>query len=69
MLTKTTTVDRVEVLSASGHIQVRERISVLEDGSEISATFHRYVLEKNADLTGQPDEVRSIAEAAWADAT
>lgn len=66
MLTKETKVDRVEVLPASGHIQVRERISVLEDNVEISATFHRYVIEKNTDLTGQPAEVRQIAEAAWA---
>jgi hypothetical protein len=65
MLEKTTTIDRIEVLPESGHIQIRQKISVLEDGELISSAYHRYVLEKNSDLSGQPEEVKSIAEAAW----
>jgi hypothetical protein len=65
MLDKITTVDRIEVLPESGHVQVRQRIAIVEDGVEISSTFHRYVLESGADLAGQPEEVASVARAAW----
>ena len=73
MLEKIITIDRIEVLPESGHVQVRQRISVMEtegEGDEaitkeLSYTFHRYVLEKDADLSGQPEQVRMIAEAAW----
>jgi len=82
MLTKRTTIDRIEVLPETGHIQVRQKIAVIESEDvettdesgatlastvehELSYSFHRYVLEPGSDLTGQPDEVRSIAEAAW----
>lgn len=64
MLTKEIVVDRIEV-TASNAIQVRERISVLEDGTELSFAYHRYVLEPSADLSGQPDQVKAIAIAAW----
>jgi hypothetical protein len=65
MLEKKTTIDRIEVLPESGHIQIRQRMSIIEDGQELSYTFHRYVLEKGADLSGQPDNVKAVAQAAW----
>lgn len=65
MLEKKTTIDRIEVLPESDHIQIRQRMSIMEDGKELSYSFHRYVLEKDADLTGQPAQVRMVAEAAW----
>ena len=82
MLTKQTTIDRIEVLPETGHIQIRQKIAVIESEEvetpgesgvtivstvehELSYSFHRYVLEPGSDLTGQPDEVRSIAEVAW----
>jgi len=82
MLTKRTTIDRIEVLPETGHIQVRQKIAIIESEDvettdesgvtivstvehELSYSFHRYVLEPGSDLTGQPDEVRSIAEVAW----
>ena len=63
-LTENSLVDQIEVLS-TGHIQVREANQVLRDGEVIAQTFHRYVLEPNSDLTGQPDKVVAIAQAAW----
>jgi hypothetical protein len=65
MLEKKTTIDRIEVLPESGHIQIRQRISIMEDGNELSYTFHRYVLEKGADLSSQPDKLKAVARAAW----
>lgn len=65
MLDKQTTIDRIEVLPESGHVQVRQRIAIVEDGVEISATYHRYVIEPNSGLEGQPEAVASVAKAAW----
>jgi hypothetical protein len=42
-LEKVTTSDLIEV-TAQGHVQVRMRTSIMEDGKEISASFHRYVV-------------------------
>jgi len=42
-LEKVITNDLMEI-TADGHVQVRMRTSVMEDGKEISANFHRYVI-------------------------
>jgi len=63
-LSEQTLIDQIEVTS-NGTIQVREATLVLRDDVEIAKTFHRYCLEPNADLTGQPEKVVDIALAAW----
>ena len=52
-LTKQTKTDRIETLAVENHyvLQCRDRISVMENGSELSASFHRYVLQPNADVS------------------
>lgn len=42
-LEKITTSDLIEI-TANGSVQVRMRHSVYEDGKELSASFHRYVI-------------------------
>jgi hypothetical protein len=44
-LTKEITQDKIEVVGASKHIQIRTRTAVLEDGVELSASFHRHVVQ------------------------
>jgi len=63
-LTKQTTVDRIEVLEL-GQLQVRTATVVSEDGTELSRSFHRHVLEPGDDTTGQDDRVVAVAAAAW----
>jgi len=63
-LNKTIVVDRIEVLEM-GQIQVRTATVIDEDGTQISRTFHRHVLNPGADLTGQTDRVTGIANATW----
>jgi hypothetical protein len=65
-LTKETVIDKIEVLE-SGAIQVRAAIRILEDGNLLSQSYHRHVLEKNADLTNEDPKVVAIATAAWAE--
>jgi len=52
-LTKQTIVDKAETVKMQEHycIQVRERNQILEDGQEISASFHRYVLSPDSDVS------------------
>jgi len=42
-LEKITTSDLIEI-TANGSVQVRMRTSIYEDGKELSASFHRYVV-------------------------
>lgn len=64
-LTKETVVDKIEVLE-SGAIQVRVSTRVLEDGTMLSQSYHRHVLQPGDDLTNEDPKVVAIAEAAWA---
>jgi len=58
-LTKNTIVDKAETVKVLDHycIQVRERKQILEDGQEISSSFHRYVLNPDADVSTISDDV------------
>lgn len=63
-LTKETVVDKIEVLE-SGAIQVRVSTRVLEDGTMLSQSYHRHVLQPGDDLTNEDPKVVAIATAAW----
>jgi hypothetical protein len=64
-LTKETVTDKIEVLE-NGSIQVRTSTRILEDGSVLSQSYHRHVLQKGDDLSGEDPKVVAIATAAWA---
>tara|TARA_R110001606_G_scaffold95320_1_gene210957 strand:- start:1097 stop:1354 length:258 start_codon:yes stop_codon:yes gene_type:complete len=67
-LTKTTTNDKIEVLTlAAGYpvVQVRTATIIAEDGAEISRTFHRHVLTPDADLTAEDADVADICAAVF----
>ena len=64
MLEKQVIIDQIEV-TESGHIQVREATKIMEDGKELSRTFHRHVLSPNDNLEGQNERVIAIAKAVW----
>jgi hypothetical protein len=64
MITERSTVSLVEV-TPNGTIQVRLANQIL-DGETVNAqTFHRYCLAPGSDLTGQPEQVVTVATAAW----
>ena len=63
-LTKETIVDRIEVLEL-GQVQVRTATRVLEDGTQLSSSFHRHVLAPGDDLSQQDAKVSAIATATW----
>ena len=75
-LTKVTVVDKIEVLEL-GQVQVRTATRVLEDGVELSSSFHRHVVEPSTkasgswadtDISGEDARVQAIATATWTSA-
>ena len=63
-LTKTTTVDQITV-TENGTVLYREATRIMEDGNQISQTYHRSSLIPAQDLTGVPANVVAICNAAW----
>jgi hypothetical protein len=66
-LSKESTFD-YEVRGEYKCIQIRERISVMEDGEEISYKYNRRSLMPDADVSSESDEVKALAGAVWTDA-
>ena len=79
-LSKTTVVDKIEVMEL-GQVQVRTATRVLEDGVELSSSFHRHVVDPQVrsgyekdvsagtwaatDVTGEDARVAAICTASW----
>ena len=63
-LEKTTSVDQITV-TENGIVLFREATRIMEDGNEISKTYHRTSLTPGQDLTGQPANVVAICNVAW----
>ena len=63
-ITKTTTVDQITV-QENGSIFYREATRIMEDGSELTKTYHRSSLTPAQDLTGVPANVVAICNTAW----
>ena len=72
-ITKEVTTDRVQILhntDMEGNpvvlVSVREQVSIIEDGVEISNSFHRYMIGKLDDYSSRPAQVRSVCDIAFA---
>jgi len=63
-LSKESKIDQVTV-TENGVVLFREATRVLENGVELSKTYHRSSLTPGQDLTGVPDNVVAICNAAW----
>ena len=79
-LSKVTVVDKIEVLE-KGQVQVRTATRVLEDGTELSSSFRRHVIDPQVrtgyvkdgsagtwaatDVTGEDARVAAICTASW----
>jgi len=63
-ITKQTVVDQITV-TENGIVLYREATRIIEDGVQLTQTYHRTSLTPGQDLTGQPTNVVAIAQAAW----
>ena len=63
-ITKETAIDQITV-TENGIILYREATRIMEDGTELTKTYHRNSLTPAQDLTGVPDKVVAICNTAW----
>ena len=63
-LTKETVIDQITV-TENGIVLYREATRIMEDGVQLSQTYHRTSLTPGQDLTGQPEQVVAICNVAW----
>jgi len=63
-ITKETAVDQITV-TENGIVLFREVTRIMEDGAELTKTYHRTSLTPDQDLTGVPEKVVAICNAAW----
>jgi len=65
-ITKEVVIDQITV-TENGIILYREATRIIEDGKELTKTYHRTSLTPGQDLTGQPAQVTAIANTVWTD--
>ena len=72
-LTKEIVVDKIEVREM-GQLNIRSATRVMEDGLQISSSFHRHVVQPSVktgdtwadtDISGEDARVQAIATATW----
>ena len=77
-ITKEIVEDKIEIVGDYKNIQIRAATVIKEDGTEISRSFHRKVLEcvsssydgsswthTDTDVSGESTEVQGICNAVW----
>jgi hypothetical protein len=64
MLEKIEIVDRIEVVE-NGSIQVRTKTAIMEEGKQISSTFHRHVVAPGDDYSGEDARVKAICSVTY----
>lgn len=62
-LEKVSIVDRIEVVE-NGSVQVRTKTAILENGAQISGTYHRHVIAPGDDYSNETARVQAICKAA-----
>ena len=63
-LTKSTVIDQITV-TENGTVLYREATRIMEDGVQLSQTYHRSSLTPGQDLTGVPANVVAHCNTAW----
>ena len=66
-LEKQVTQDKIEVVNVGDWsvIQVRTKTAIIEDGNELSSSYHRHVVSPTDDLANESDEVTAVANAVF----
>jgi hypothetical protein len=61
-LEKVISVDLIEVVE-NGCVQVRTKTAIMEDGKQISSTFHRHTIAPGDDYSVEDARVKAICKA------
>lgn len=62
-LTKEVVIDKIEVVE-NGVVQVREATRIMEDGNQLSQSYHRWTIAPGQDYSDQDAKVKAICDAA-----
>ena len=63
-ITKQVVLDQITA-TENGTILFREATRIMEDGAQLSETYHRSSLAPDSDLTDVPAQVAAIASVVW----
>ena len=76
-LTESIEYDKIEVVGIYKAVQVRKALVIKKDGTELTRSFERYVLQAgtldasdnlvDTDLSAEPAEVAAVCNAVWTD--
>lgn len=64
MINKEVAIDKIEALE-NGVIQVRQVLRIIEDNTELSRSYHRWVLSPGQSITDQDNRVQAVCNAVW----
>jgi hypothetical protein len=63
MLEKQFKIDKIEVVGDFNHVQVRTATVILDDGVEISSSYHRHVISPSDDCSQEDEKVQAVCAA------
>ena len=63
-LTKRVVVDQI-LVDEDAVLSIRTATVIEEDGVELSRKFHRTTINPGADISGEPQRIRKLANAVW----
>ena len=76
-LTESIEYDKIEVIGIYKAVQVRKATVIKKDGTELTRSYFRYVLQAgylddsnnlvDTDISSQPAEVQAVCNAVWTD--
>lgn len=63
-LSKEVLIDKIEVVE-NGIVQVRQVTRIMEDGVQLSSSYHRWSLTPGQDVSDQDVRVQAVCSAVW----
>tara|TARA_B100000073_G_scaffold289361_1_gene251711 strand:- start:135 stop:386 length:252 start_codon:yes stop_codon:yes gene_type:complete len=66
-LSETTEYDKIEVVGPHKVVQIRKALVIKKDGTELTRSYTRYVLQPDSDISAEPAEVSAVCNAVWTD--
>jgi|TARA_B110000444_G_scaffold89822_1_gene84894 hypothetical protein len=66
-ITKEIQIGKIEVVAPHRSVEVRTDTVVMEDGTELSRSYHRHVLHPNVNISAENSEVQAVCNAVWTD--
>ena len=67
-ITKEIQIGKIEVVAPHKSVEVRTDTVVMEDGTELSRSYHRHVLHPNVNISSENSEVQAVCNAVWTQA-